>query len=226
LNFKEQFNSDGYSNRKYTPARDGNGNITGYTVTKSTIVVNGNTKVYKKVITSADLKPFMEVVLPEENVMNIESIIFKETSDFNDNPSIYEYYIDAEEYKISSGAVMTYRFFETDSLADQWRFGCEPYVNGNTYVVDDRYIDHPQVVDGNGNAVDENTSENLFYYRGEWRPLKQKFITEYTDNGYLKIIFGAGNGHESQPSDYSTYGDFAACGYLFTISNPPNSAAL
>ena len=28
--------------------------------------------------------------------------------------------------------------------------------------------------------------------KGEWKPLRQKFITEYTDNGYLKIIFGAG----------------------------------
>jgi hypothetical protein len=210
LNFKEQFNSDGYSNRKYTPARDGNGNITGYTVTKSTIVVNGNTKVYKKVITSADLKPFMEVVLPEENVMNIESIIFKETSDFNDNPSIYEYYIDAEEYKMSSSSVMTYRFFETDSLADQWRFGCEPYVNGITYEVDKNYIDHPQVVDGDGNAVDENTTENLFYYKGKWRPLKQKFITEYTDNGYMKVIFGAGNNYEQLPSEQTPYGDYIA----------------
>ena len=50
INFAEQFNDEGYSNRKITPSRDNNGNITGYTVTKSTIVVNGNTKVYKKVI--------------------------------------------------------------------------------------------------------------------------------------------------------------------------------
>lgn len=201
LNFKEQFNSDGYSNRKYTPARDGNGNITGYTVTKSTIVVNGNTKVYKKVITSADLKPFMEVVLPEENVMNIESIIFKETSDFNDNPSIYEYYIDAEEYKISDTAVMTYRFFETDSLADQWRFGSEPYVNGSTYVVPQEYIQHPKI---------DTDNQTFCYYMGQWRPLKQKFITEYTDNGYMKVIFGAGNNYEEVPTGTTTYGGYIA----------------
>ena len=97
VNFAEQFNKDGFSNRKMTPARDGNGNITGYNVSKSTIVINGVTKIYKKVIYSSDLMPFMEVVLPESNVLNIESIIFKETSDFNTNPSIYEYYIDEEQ---------------------------------------------------------------------------------------------------------------------------------
>ena len=31
-------------------------------------------KVYKKVINYSDLEPFMEFVLPESNVMNIESI--------------------------------------------------------------------------------------------------------------------------------------------------------
>ena len=85
VNFAQQFNGDGYSNRKIIPSRDSNGNITGYVITKSTVVVNGNTKVYKKVIYSTDLQPFMEFVLPENNVMNIESIIFKESSDFNEN---------------------------------------------------------------------------------------------------------------------------------------------
>ena len=133
VNFGEQFNSDGYSNRKIVLARDGNGNITGYTVTKSTVVVNGNSKVYRKVISSTDLKPFMEIVLPEENVLEIESIIFKETSDYSTSPSIYEYFIDAEEYRISKDAVMTYRFFECDSLADQWRFGSD--ANIDKYVI-------------------------------------------------------------------------------------------
>ena len=55
VNFGEQFNSDGYSNRKIVPARDGNGNITGYTITKSTVVINGNSKVYRKVISSTYL---------------------------------------------------------------------------------------------------------------------------------------------------------------------------
>ena len=123
VNFFNQFNEDGISNRKIMPVRDTNGNVTGYNVTKSTIVVNGNTKVYKKVIYASDLKPFMEIVLPEVNVMNIESIIFKETSDVSTSPRIYEYYIDSEEFRLSKDAVMTYRYFEVDSLADQYRFG-------------------------------------------------------------------------------------------------------
>lgn len=197
INFAEQFNDEGYSNRKITPSRDNNGNITGYTVTKSTIVVNGNTKVYKKVIYSTDLQPFMEFVLPESNVMNVESIIFKESSDFNENPEIYEYYIDAEEYRVSSAAVMTYRFFECDSLADQWRFGSN--ANIDNYIINDIY--NPEVY----------TEDNGYrYYRGKWKPLTQKFITEFTDNGYMKVIFGAGNAYETAPSGSTTYGQYIA----------------
>ena len=212
VNFAEQFNKDGFSNRKMTPARDGNGNITGYNVSKSTIVINGVTKIYKKVIYSSDLMPFMEIVLPESNVLNIESIIFKETSDFNTNPSTYEYYIDEEQYKIGKESVMTYRFFECDSLADQYRFGSE--ANIDNFVINDiynphLYDDYYEVIkkNGTGETITVRTSR---YYRGKWKPLTQKFITEFTDNGYLKIIFGAGNTYPETPENATTYGDYAA----------------
>lgn len=206
VNFAEQFNSDGYSNRKIVPSRDGNGNITGYTISKSTIVINGSSKVYRKVISSSDLKPFMEIVLPEDNVMEVESIIFKETADYSSSPSIYEYFIDAEEYRISSDAVMTYRFFECDSLADQWRFGTE--ANIDDYVINDMYNPHKYEDYTEGGSEDTATTRTTRYYVGKWKPLTQKFITEYTDNGYTKIIFGAGNTYEQLPSGQTTYADY------------------
>lgn len=204
VNFGEQFNSNGYSNRTIVPSRDGNGNITGYTVSKSTLVINGTTKIYKKVLSSSDIEPFMEIVLPESDVLNIESVIFKETSDYSSSPSIYEYYIDEEEYKISSSSVMTYRYFETDSLADQWRFGVESNMNGkvisNIYNPHS-YVDYTEGMSGGGTRTTR-------YYRGVWKPLTQKFITEYTDNGYLKLIFGSGNGYDEVPSGMTSYGQY------------------
>ena len=207
VNFAEQFNSNGFSNRKIIPSRDNNGNITGYTVSKSTIAINGTTKVYKKVLTSADIKPFMEVVLPEANVTNVESIIFKETSDITKSPEIYEYYIDAEEYRLSSQAVMTYRYFETDSLADQYRFGMTTAFDNK---VVGEYIYNPHVYEDYTETTKDGTQKTTRYYRGEWKPITQKFITEYTDNGYLKVIFGGSNGYGVLPEYMSTFGDYIA----------------
>ena len=202
INFAEQFNKNGYSNRKVVPSRNSNGNITGYTVSKSAIAVNGTTKVYKKVMYPNDIEPFMEIVLPEENILNIESIIFKESSDITTTPSIYEYYIDSEQYRISSEDAMTYRFFECDSLADQYRFG-DSVNYGTSNIISSIY--EPSLYDDytNNGAVTR-------YYRGKWKPLRQKFITEYTDNGYMKVIFGASNGYPQLPSSGTTYGDYVA----------------
>ena len=52
VDFAEQFNSDAFSNRDFAPHRNPNGSITSYTVSKTTIVVNGTTRVFKKVLQS------------------------------------------------------------------------------------------------------------------------------------------------------------------------------
>ena len=208
INFAEQFNSNGYSNRTVVPSRNTNGNITGYTVSKSAIAVNGTTKVYKRVLYPSDIEPFMEIVLPEQNVLSVESIIFKETSDVSASPEIYEYYIDAEEYRLSKEAAMTYRFFECDSLADQYRFGDE--VNyGTSNIISSIY--KPSLYDDYTEGSGDTSTRTTRYYRGKWKALRQKFITEYTDNGYIKIIFGASNGYSQLPSGSpTTYGDYVA----------------
>lgn len=207
VNFAEQFNSDGFSNRTIVPVRDANGNISAYTVTKSTLAVDGSTRVYKKVMYPNDIKPFMEIVLPETDVMNVESIIFKETSDYTISPKMSEYFVDEEMYKVGQDAVMTYRFFETDSLADLYRYGTESkditnFVVANLYDCES-YVDETE---GSGTTSQRTTR----FYKGELKPLKQKFITEYTDNGYLKIIFGAGNGYTEIPDGASQYEKYRA----------------
>lgn len=208
VDFGEQFNKDGFSNRTIVPSRNSNGNITGYTVSKTAIVMNGSSKVYKKVLSESDIYPFMEVILPEQNVMNIESIIFKETSNYSNTPSIYEYYIDEEQYRISEESVKTYRFFECDSLADQWRFGAETNIDNG--VVKDIY--NPEVYEDYSDLPGNvNNSTSIFrYYRGKWKPLTQKFITEYTDNGYMKIIFGSGIAYDEVPAGQTKYADYIA----------------
>lgn len=201
VDFGEQFNSDAYSNRKFTPIKDNNGNITGYKVTKNAIVVGGQSKIYKKVISEDELTPFMEIILPELNIMNVESIIFKETSSFNTDPQTYEFYIDEEEFKVRNEAVSTYRYFEVESLADQYRFGTKT----NWHDIDSLTINtsNPEIYT---DYVDDNNIVTR-YYEGVWKPITQKFITEYTDNGYLKVIFGCANDTVTISDSGSLYGE-------------------
>ena len=180
VDFGCQFNSDGVSNRKFVPNKDNNGIITAYTVTKSTIVFGGKSKIYKKVLTEDDVKPFMEIILPEKNIMNVESVIFKETSNFNSDPKSYEYYVDKEKYKFDDSEIYTYRYFETDSLSDQFKFGTQ---------IDDK---NDKLTPYEYELYEDAKDGTRRYYQGEWKPITQKFVTEYTDNGYLKLIFGSG----------------------------------
>lgn len=209
VDFAEQFNSEAFSNRTFTPNRNSNGSITSYTVSKTTIVINGTTRVFKKVLTSTDVKPFMEIVLPDTNVMNVESIIFKESADFSQDPDIQEYYYDDEQYKTDENAAMTYRYFEVDSLADQWRFGSESNFDNN--IIKDtfnpeRYEDYTETE----TFGDTSSSRTSRYYKGKWKPITQKFITEYTDNGYMKVIFGSGVDYREVPTGSTKYGEYRA----------------
>lgn len=172
LDFKKQFNEDGASNRLIQPNRDSNKVIVSYTITKYAVVIAGETNIYKKYVSASDIKPFMEIVIPVENVMNVESIIVKQGSSFQDNPAMCEFYVNEEQP--STGFT---RFFEVNSLSQQeiWGDADEPTVSYYGYNIDGLEIVPSAMVT-----------------KGEWKNVKHKFVTDYTDNGYLKVTFGAG----------------------------------
>ena len=206
VDFSEQFNKDGFSNRKFSPKRNNNGVITGYSITKNVIAFGGKSKIYKKIISDSELKPFMEIVLPEKDIMGVESILFKEIDDFNSEPESSEYFIDEEVFKVRNQSINTYRYFEVNSLSDIYRFGTETNTNNI-----ECYEDYTETVTSQGQSSQKTTR----YYKGKWKPLLQKFITEYTDNGYLKIIFGAATDIQELPKNNQTYSDY----YMSKIIN-------
>lgn len=204
VNFHEQFNSDGYSNRSYTTRRNSNGIVTAYTVTKSVLVKGGTSKIYKKVINNSDLKPFMEIVLPDSNVMNIEGVIFKPDTSYEKTPNLSEFYIDSEEYQWADEGIYTYKYFEVDSLADQYVYGAK--IN-NTKTDEISSVNGCPIYNCAEEYVDYTLSGDTYarVYKGEWKAIKQKYITEFTDKGYMKLIFGSGNNYETVPNDANTY---------------------
>jgi len=181
IDFNEEFDYNGFANRDVIPVVNAQGKIVKYKVVKRELVAAGESRIYKQVINSSnDIHPFMEVVIPDSNVMNVESIIFKTGVDFQSDPSMNEFMIRSE----SSGDSI-YRFFEVDSLIDHYRWDD---------AVSDEMVSETYKYSSYISGVTDADSATPVYSitRGEWKPVTQKFITEFTDKGYLKVIFGSG----------------------------------
>jgi hypothetical protein len=84
--FSSQYSSSGQPNQKVIPVLDTNNRVISYNITKREILVNGITKVFKKVVTQADAVPFLQLFLPERNVLNVTSIIQKDGINYQNVP--------------------------------------------------------------------------------------------------------------------------------------------
>jgi len=179
--FASPFTTGGIPNRLIIPNIDGTGTIQNYSLTKREIMLNGITKTFKKVLNRNDYKPFLEVVLPEQNVLSIENIITKEGTNFINQPTEEEF----NDFDLS--------WYEVPALAQ-----------AQVYVEDENTIS-----DREGVVV------------GKWKNAPQRFIKEYTDNGFCKIIFGAGQ------ADTSELNEFIGCrGQVDRIGNIINNSSL
>lgn len=213
VDFHNQFNSEGISNRKFVPMRDANGYIVNYKITKTVLVYGGFTRIYKKILSKNDVVPFMEVIIPEDGVCNVESIIFKENGNLETTPSNYEFFIDEEEFIVPGQDISTYRYFEVNSLSDQYRFGSKTSFIERTehddFVVD---VAQPVLYEDYAELNEDLTTtvQTSRYCKGQWKSISQKFITEYTDNNFLKITFGCGTDLNENALQYTTHGNYVA----------------
>jgi len=153
IDFSNPFNNRGEPNRLKIPNFDGNNKLISYTITKREAVVNGVTRIYRKVITEIDQKPFLKIYLPEQNVLGIVSVIHKEGTSFGANPTSSEF----------------------DSNVNKW-------YEVKSLIEDKVFIPDPTSVSDRNNFV-----------AGNYVNVTDKFITEYTPEGYFLMTFGSGN---------------------------------
>ena len=153
IDFASPYNSSGFPNRLKIPNFNANGVLLNYTITKRELVVNGITKVYKKVILPSDVRPFYELFLPEKNVLGITSVLLKNGTDFTNVPPPSEF------------LGLANRWYEVDALAE-----------------DRIFIEDPtKVADQPGIKV------------GRYIQTNDRFISEFTPEGFKKITFGGGS---------------------------------
>jgi len=179
--FSSPFTTGGIPNRLIIPNIDGSGIIQNYSLTKREIMLNGFTKIFKKTLSREDYRPFLEIILPEDNVLSIENIITKEGTNFINNPTEADF------------SNFSYNYFEVPALAQ-----AEIYIE------------------------DENTvSDREGVVVGKWKNAPQRFIKEFTDNGFCKITFGAGD------ADISELNEFIGCrGQIDRIGRVVNNLSL
>jgi hypothetical protein len=179
--FSSPFTTGGIPNRLIIPNINGDGLIENYTLTKREICLNGFTKTFKRVISREDYKPFLEIILPETNVLSIENILQVEGTNLTTIPSNEEF------------AVFDNNFFEVEALAQAQMF-----------------------------VEDDNTlTDNSGVRPGKWENIPKRFIKEFTDNGFCKIILGGGD------QDTSSLNDFVGCqGQVDRIGNFINNLSL
>lgn len=88
IDFNSPFTVGGIPNRVIIPNFNGNGDLVNYTITKRELVVNGKTRIFSKSINPTDVKPFLQLTLPETNVLSIESVVGLENPVPSGIPSI------------------------------------------------------------------------------------------------------------------------------------------
>jgi hypothetical protein len=165
VNFASPFNNEGFPNRLKIPNFDSNGNLLNYTITKRETVVNGITKVFKRVITPNDVRPFFEFFLPEKNVLGVTAVIQREGTAYSNVPT-------AQEFLSPNG-----RWYEVPALAESRVFIPDP----------------------------SKPSDDPAIKVGTYIETQDRFITEYTPEGFLKITFGGGtNTAEDQLRQFTT----------------------
>jgi hypothetical protein len=153
VDFSNPFNSKGEPNRLKIPNFNANNQLVSYTITKREAVINGVTRIYRRVITSLDQKPFLKLYLPEQDVLGVSGIIHKDGTNFGANPTSSEF------------SDLTNKWYEVKSL-----------------VQDKVFVPDPTAVSDKNN-----------FKAGTNKIVTNKFVTEYTPEGYFSVTFGSGN---------------------------------
>jgi hypothetical protein len=122
IDFNSPFTSGGIPNRTIIPNFNGNGDLVDYTITKRELVVNGKTTYFSKSISPSDVRPFLQIVLPQTNILSVDNIITLENPT-NGIPSLDVF------------NNPNFRWYQVDSLAED-----KVFVDDNSRVSDNKSI--------------------------------------------------------------------------------------
>jgi hypothetical protein len=177
IDFSSAVNAEGYANRLVIPNFDSNNNLINYTITKRETVVNGITKVFKRVITANDIKPFFELFLPEKNVLGVTSVLLKDGTQYANVPSTQDF------------LGLDNRWYEVQALAQDRVFVEDP-----TKVSDKPGVKVGRYVTTNSKFITEFTPEGYMKMTfGGGSQSADEQLREFARNGYKLDLYKYSN---------------------------------
>jgi hypothetical protein len=181
IDFSTQYNQEGFVNRTKIPTFDANNKIINYIITKREVVVNGTTKVFKRVINPTDVVPFFNFFLPERNVLGVSAVIQKDGTSYPNVPGYQDF------------VTSTNKWYEVDALAE------------DTVFIEDT----------------TKPTDNAGVKVGTYIKTDNRFVTEYTPEGFMKLQFGGGTTTPNQQLE-----KFARDGIRLDLANYQNNIGL
>lgn len=202
--FSSDFSDDGTSNRKIIPLFNANQDIIKYRITKREKAKAGTTTIFSREISLEDaLTPFFEITLPENNVLEIISIIAKPGTGLKIQPTFSDF---------SDNNI---RYYEVDELANAKVFIVDETQSSSNGIKVGTYLDVNQrfikefMADGSckitfgGGQSDVNAYENYLSKIpiGDTNKIKIKDVLDNTALGsrlpvnttlYIKYRIGGG----------------------------------
>ena len=130
IDFTSPINAEGSPNRVKIPNFDSSGKLLNYTIVKREVVVNGITKVFKRVITPNDVKPYLELFLPEKNILGITSVLLKSGTQFSTIPNPQDFLTLGPERWFEVDALVQDRVF----IEDPTKVSDQPGIKVGTYI--------------------------------------------------------------------------------------------
>ena len=140
IDFSSPFTVGGIPNRLIIPNFNSNGVLINYTITKREIVTNGYSKVFKRVLNANDVVPFLTIVLPDNDILSIDSVITLQGTNFTKDPNPEEF-LNLEN-----------KWFEMDALAES-----KVFVEDNSKVSDNAGVRPGKWIDVTKKFISEYT---------------------------------------------------------------------
>jgi hypothetical protein len=171
IDFSSPFSTGGVPNRLILPNFNNNGVLLSYTLTKREFVLAGTSSIFRKVITEEDAIPFLEVFLPNDNVLSVEQVITVEGTNLTSNPPLSDF------------QNRDLRWYEMDSLMED-----KVFIEDTTRQTDNNSIKPGKWVSTNRRFIKEYTDRGLCKLTFGSGTADEDSLSQYASNNFtLKI---------------------------------------